>query len=183
MKRLLGSIAAGLLAAAGLEGAWPSWDDLATWREPDAQSWMVTGTFGDSDEDAVFALQRAWRRQVAGSAWEWGWEVGLGIAQSGKYERTGALGTLDLVVRRPLWQGGAFVVGINGIAGAQVQSINFPGGSYHNGRIGGYFDFGWEGSARRTLEWRLGYLHISNANLGSGNEGHDAVWLGAGWRW
>jgi hypothetical protein len=173
----------GLLALPVMAADW--WEPAfwATWQEPESESWTVTGSFWDSDEDAVYALQRGWRRGLPESAWELAWEVGLGVADSGKTGKTGALGTLDLVARRPLWRGGRFEVGINGVAGLQLQSIRFPGGSHHNGRIGGFFDFTWGGAEARALEWRLGYLHISNANLGSGNEGHDAIWAGAGWRW
>ena len=88
-----------------------------------------------------------------------------------------------MVFKRPLWEAGAFDLGFNGIAGGQLQTIQFPGGSYHNGRLGFYLDGGWDFANGRALELRFGYLHISNANLSGGNEGHDAYWAGAGWRW
>ncbi|MFP4282578.1 MAG: acyloxyacyl hydrolase [Opitutales bacterium] len=174
-----------LLSLVVLGAAEASWiDPWKTWEGPDEQSWVITATFKDSDEDAVYAAQRAWRRRFGeDSRWLLGWEVGAGVADSGKYEQVGALATLDLVLKRELWTYGPLDLGFNGIAGLQLHTIDFPGGSFYNGRLGLYFDLGWAFSATRAIELRAGYLHISNANLGHANEGLDAIWLGAGLRW
>lgn len=161
-----------------------SWlDALAPWRDPDEQSLVVSGSFGDSDEDAVYAAQRSWRKRLPDSDWLLGWDLGLGAADSGKYDRVGALASADLVFKRPLWESDRFSLGFNAVFGGQVHSIRFPGESYHNGRLGGFFDLAFQPRGGRSLELRFGYLHISNANLSGGNEGHDALWAGAGLRW
>jgi hypothetical protein len=168
-------------AVFGKNGDW--WDRLAIWEDPSRQSAGMTATLGDSDEDAQYVGHWTWWSGLETSAWEWGWEVGLGLANSGKYERTGAVGVLDLVVRRPLFDVRGTDVGLLGAAGLQVQSIEFPGGSYYNGRLALAFDFLLPTNREKAWNVRLGYLHISNANLGPGNEGVDSIWLGAGWAW
>ena len=155
---------------------------LEPFVDPDDQSWGVTASFADSDDDAVYAIHRGWHTEFGDTDFEYGWEVGGGIAYSGKRDEAGVFVHLDLVAGRELFEFGPVELDFYLLAGVQFQSIEVPGGTYNNFRLGAYFD--WEIEVQ-DQEWfiRTGYLHISNANVGGRNEGHDALWAGAGFRW
>lgn len=169
----------GLLSASG----WDSMREIVVepFVDPDGESWGVTASFGDSDEDAVYAIYRGWYAEFGDTGIEYGWELGGGVAHSGKRDDTGAFAHLDLVAGMELFEIGEVELDFFLMAGIQLQTIEVPGGTYNNFRLGAFFDWEIEIDDR---EWfiRTGYLHISNANVGGRNEGHDAFWVGGGFR-
>lgn len=166
-----------------LRGEWSGgrWGGLARpLFEPESVGEGIHLTIGDSDEDKLFNLYRGWYRGDPGG-WQRGWELGAGWLDSGKDNDFGAFGMMDKVGRVALWERGGWTLKLNGTLGWQVQTIGFPGDSYHNFRLAASLDL-WRGrSSSRFL--RFGYFHLSNANLGGGNEGIDAFWLGTGREW
>jgi len=150
-------------------------------RAPDERLALGSVSLGDSDEDAVYQAPYGVRSRLGESSWSLGWEVLAGIADSGKYSRTGVMAGLDLTLNRRLVEWRSLRADLLGMAGWQVQSIEFPGESWHNFRLG----LALEWRIGETSPWllRSGYLHISNANLGAGNEGVDSIWMGFGRVW
>lgn len=166
------------LSGSGLESV-GSWLGLP-FVQPQFVGEGASFTIGDSDEDKVVQLYRGWYVEEA-EGWVRGWEIGIGMVDSGKESAFGAFGSIDKVLRRRLASTSQVALGFHGALGWQVQTTGFPGDSLHNFRIAAAFDWRRAPDAPRFL--RLGYFHLSNANVGGGNEGIDAVWIGTGRDW
>ena len=155
---------------------------VAPFREPEVQTWGATASFGDSDEDAFYSVHRGWYRPLGEGSLDYGWEVGGGLAHSGKRSNDGAFAYLDLLLKGEIVQFGRLTGELVGLAGVQLQTLRMPGRTHNNFRLGAFVDWTIEAGER---DWflRTGYLHASNANVGGGNEGHDAWWAGLGFSW
>ncbi len=154
------------------------------WSDPSDSHYFVMGTFADSDEDAVYAA--SWNRFApvgATSRWVTGWEVIAGMVHNGKQDKDGAMAGIDGIIGYDLRRDPAFRIRALIGVGFIVHSIEFPGGTHFNMHFPMAIDWsGTFGQEESGWGWfaRTGYLHISNANLGSGNEGHDGVLVGFG---
>ncbi len=162
--------------ASDFSNFWDEWV-MSPIVAPTEESWFATATAWDSDDDALYTIH--WRRMKAlpETHWRWGWEGVIGMADSGKRDEEGTIAGLDFVFGRRFPGLESWPLELLGWVGFQGQTIGFPGGSYINFRLG----LAFESALGANVRLRLGYLHLSNANLTSGNEGLDAVWLGLGW--
>jgi hypothetical protein len=165
-----------VLPAAEPSDLWGEWIK-APILAPTEESWFVTTTLWDVDEDAVYSLHGRRLRTSPDTPWRWGWEGLVGMADSGQPGDEGLIAGVDAVVGRRLPGLESVPLDLLGSVGVQGQTIGFPGKSYLNFRLG----LAFEGPLGRSFRLRLGYLHLSNANIMRGNEGLDAVWLGLGW--
>ena len=142
---------------------------------------LLSGTVLDDDQDAIYLAQYGVRSSFAGTSWTLGYEVVGGALYSHRRDRTGAVAGWQAVLTHPLFKVGPVRTDFYASTGWQMQSMAFPGESYHNFRHG----FGLEVRIGTTHPWllRAAYTHLSNGNLGPLNEGLDALWLAAGRAW
>ena len=95
----------------------------------------------------------------------------------------GAVGGFDLLFRWHFYHEGDWSIYMDGGAGFQQASTNFPSDSHHNFRP--QFGLGLTYHIKDNVRLMAGarWLHISNAGTTDGNDGLDAAQLYAGLMW
>lgn len=146
----------------------------------DSFTWNVYGSavFGDSDKGEMYAAH-------TGFSWYFLEDMGLNLEAIAGYvdperDDSGVVGGLDLTFRWHFHKHNDLTIYIDGGAGFQQASTNFPSDNHFNFRTLFGFGASYRLGDGAVLIGGVRYVHISNAGITKGNDGLDGamVYLG-----